>query len=1043
MIDLLIRFSLRNRSAVVAVALLISITGFWLGGNLPVDVFPDLNRPTVAILTEAHGLAPEEVETLVTFPLEVTMNGIPGLKRMRSSSGVGLSMLWLEFDWGSDIFRNRQLVSERLIQAKDSLPADVQPVMGPITSIMGEIQLVGITTKDESISPMQLRSIADWVVRPRLLSIPGIAQAIPMGGGVKQYQILLSTEELKKRNLPLGDIKENLRHISENTTGGFFDADDKENLVRILGRIEFADDIENAYVGEFQGRAVTVKDVATVKVGHRVKRGDASVNGQDAVIIAVKKQPGTSTLHLTAEVDKALLELKKTLPEGIVLNGDLFKQADFVEHAIDNVKEAVRDGAILVVIILFLFLMSVRTTVITLTAIPVSLAITFMVFRYFGLEINTMTLGGLAIAVGLLVDDAIVDVENVFRRLRENVQAAAPKPRMQVVFRASKEIRSSIIFATFIVVLSFLPMFFLSGLEGRFFVPLGVAFIVSLLASLLVSLSLTPVLCSFLLTDKTLKKAEHEPKLTQMVKNADRFMLERILRKPALVLAPTVLLFILAVLLATRFSSEFLPEFDEGTALLSVILPPGVSLEYSNNIGRQVEAAVGKIPEVVSISRRTGRAELDEHAEGVNNSEIDIDFSREGRDRDIVLQEIREKVEKIAPQAGVNLGQPISHRLDHMLSGVNAQVALKVFGEDRSRLIRMANEIHAKIRKVPGIVDSYVERQVSIPQVKSYLIREDANRYNVNAGKVADMLELALKGETTAQMIEGNKLTDIFIRLDDKSRNNLAAIQQTLIKVMPDGSPVLLSDIADVFESEGPNLINRENMQRRVVVQANVAGRPLSDVVADIRKIIDNETEVPEGYFVALEGQFENQQKAARTVALLSLVSLFMIVFLLFSHFRSMIMSLQVLLNIPLAFIGAVFALHLSGGVLSLASLVAFVTLCGIASRNGILMLSHYIHLMRYEGEKFSTEMIMRGSLERLVPVLMTAISAILALLPLVFAEGQPGKEILHPVALVIVGGLLSSTLLDIWVTPAVFQLIGREAAEKSVSELNKEEEQL
>jgi len=761
------------------------------------------------------------------------------------------------------------------------------------------------------------------------------------------------------------------------------------------------------------------------------------------VIIAVKKQPGTSTLKLTKEVDSAISELRETLPQNIELNGNLFKQANFISLAVNNVIEAVRDGALLVCIILFLFLMNFRITLITLTAIPVSIAVTFLIFWQFGFEINTMTLGGIAIAIGLLVDDAIVDVENVFRRLRENLLLDKPRPRLQVIYDASREIRSSIIFATLIVVFAFLPMFFLAGLEGRFFIPLGVSFVISLLASLLVSLSITPVLCSLLLTDQNLKKAHKETLIVRKLKQFNKAILLKLFKHPFLILAPTALAFAIALFMTTKFSSEFLPEFDEGTALLSVILPPGVSLDYSNTVGSQIEKALVPMAGIKNVSRRTGRAELDEHAEGVNVSEIDIDFEKDGSDRKEILNKIREKVEAIAPNAGVNVGQPISHRLDHMLSGVNAQIAIKIYGDERHQLTSIGHQTIEKIKGIDGLVDAFVERQVSIPQVKSYLIREDANLYNINAGKLADSLELALKGVSPSQVIEGNRVTDVFVRLDDESRNSLEAIKKTLIKVMPDGSPVLLKDVADVFESKGPNIINRENMKRRLVVQANVDGRAISDVVKDIKDVLKTQVKLPQQYFVKLEGQFESQKQAANTVLLLSIFSLIAVLLLLYSYFKSYTLSLQVLLNIPLAFIGAVFALSLTGGVVSLASLVAFVTLCGIASRNGILMLSHYLHLMRFEGENFTDQMIIRGSLERLVPVLMTAFSAIFALVPLVLASGQPGKEILHPVAVVVVGGLLSSTILDIWVTPVVFRLIGKRSSNRAIKRLEDKESTL
>jgi Cu(I)/Ag(I) efflux system membrane protein CusA/SilA len=688
--------------------------------------------------------------------------------------------------------------------------------------------------------------------------------------------------------------------------------------------------------------------------------------------------------------------------------------------------------------------MNFRTTFITLTAIPVSFATTFTVFKLFGMEINTMTLGGLAIAVGLLVDDAIVDVENVFRRLKENNHKKVPESTLRVVYSASREIRTSIVFATLIVVLAFIPLFFIGGLGGRFFTPLGISFIVSLISSLLVSLTLTPVLCSLLLPKLKVLQSNEDNKFVKSLKKIDKKVVRRVVDRPALVLVPTFVIFIISVLLVPQMSKGFLPTFNEGTAMVSVRLNPGVSLAYSNNVGAQAEKLIMSIPEVKQVSRRTGRAELDEHAEGVNVSEIDIDFYKQkGRDRSLVLAEIRNLLKSELPRASINIGQPISHRLDHMLSGVNAQIALKVFGEDRDQLKIYANKIFHAIKDVPGLVDLQIEKQVEIPQVKSYFLREDAEKYNINIGKVSDALEIALQGENVAQVIEGQRMTNVFARLNDNSRSSVEKIQDIIIKIMPDGERVALSRIADVYQATGPNIINRENMQRRIVVQANVSERGLDKVVGEIKKKINSTVKFSEGYFVTYGGQFESQQRSSYMINVFGALALIGVYLLLLSFFRSSFITLQIMISIPLAVIGCIFAVYFSDNTISIASLVAFVALCGIASRNGILMISHYLHLMTHEKEPFSKEMVIRGTLERLVPVLMTAITAMLGLVPLLLAKGEPGKEILYPVATVIVGGLFSSTLLDMWVTPAVFYRFGRKSAEKYVNEFNSTKEDL
>ncbi|MBY0369744.1 efflux RND transporter permease subunit, partial [bacterium] len=866
-----------------------------------------------------------------------------------------------------------------------------------------------------------------------LLSIPGIAQVIPIGGGVRQYQIMLSSEELRKRNIALDAVQHNLTHLSQNTTGGFIDLGKKELLIQNVGRIQSLEEVENSAIGSFFGRAVRVKEVAQVRFGPQVKRGDASINGEASVIVSVQKQPGTSTLELTETIAKVLVEIEPTLPKGVRIHQNLFKQADFIEHAVENVKEALRDGAILVAIVLFLFLLNFRTTAITLTAIPLSFVITAIVFKWFGLNINTMTLGGLAVAIGELVDDAIVDVENVFRRLRENRHLENPRPAMEVVFEASKEVRNSIVFATIIVVLVFIPLFSLGGLEGRFFAPLGIGYVISLVASLAVSLTVTPALCSYLLPTMKAMKEEADGWLVRKLKHWDEKVLRRALEHPKTVVMSVGGAFMVAVALIPFMGREFLPKFNEGTAMISVILPPGVSLTYSNEVGTKAEKLIMQIPEVASVSRRTGRAELDEHAEGVNNSEIDVDFKKEGRPRDVVLEEIRSRLTQEIPGIFINLGQPISHRLDHLLSGVRAQIAIKIFGTDIPQTRSTAAQIYQAIKDVPGLVDLQIEPQVEIPKIKVDFIREDVLKYNMVVGELATLLEMALEGEVASQVLEGQRIYNVFMRFDDESRSSIDKIKNVVVKTMPDGSKVTLQQVADVYETTGPNMVNRENMQRRLVVQANSSGRDLNSIMQDIQSRIQKNVKLPQGYYIQYGGQFESQQKASRTMLLLGLISILGVFGVLYLHFKSSFLAVQIMLNIPMALIGSVVAIFLSDGILSVASMVAFVTLCGIASRNGIMMISHYLHLMKEEGCKFDREMVIRGSLERLVPVLMTALTASLALVPLILSRGEPGKEILHPVAVVIFGGLFSSTLLDMFVTPTVFYHFGRRSAEAYV----------
>jgi Cu(I)/Ag(I) efflux system membrane protein CusA/SilA len=1030
MLNALIRLSLRQRFFIGVVALAVSAYGLWLVPSLPVDVFPNLNRPTVTVLTEAHGLAPEEVETLVTIPVESVLNGTPGVLRVRSSSGIGISIVYVEFDWGTEIFRNRQLIAERLQLLQGRLPPGMQPVMGPVTSIMGEIQFVGVTSPNGTVSPMGLRTLADWTLRPRLMTIPGISQVVVMGGEIKQYQILVSTEKLQRNATSLEDLKHALTEISENTTGGFIDIDEKEFLIRPMGRVASLEDIENSFVGLHFGRPVLVKDVAEVRIGPKAKRGEGSINGKHAVLMTIQKQPNASTIDLTQAIDQELQDLAKTLPEGVQLETDLFKQSHFIKASIGNVEAALRDGIIMVAIVLFLFLMNLRTTLITLLAIPLSLLITAIIFHIMGFSINTMTLGGLAVAIGELVDDAIVDVENVFRRLRQNRAAGFPKGYLRVIFEASSEVRNSIVLSTVIVVLVFIPLFFLGGIEGRLFVPLGVAYIISIIASLIVSLTVTPLLCSYLLPNARAVHEETDGRLVRGLKHIGQTVLRLTLPRPYLVLAGSAALLVGTLVLLPLMGRNFLPEFNEGTATIGVAASPGISLAASDALGAKIEEAILSVPEVKSTVRRTGRAEMDEHAEGVHWSEIDVDFKAlQGRTKSIVLQEIRDKIEKTG-DVYVNLGQPIGHRLDHLLSGVRAQIAVKVFGPDLGELRRFGGEIYDSLKDVPGIVDLQTEPLVLIPQLKITIDRDSSSRYGLRSGTLAQDLEIALNGEAVTQFLENQKMHEVFLRLDEPSRESPEKIGATLVKVLATGQGIHLSDVSSIYKGTGPNMINREDMQRRIVISANTHGRDLASVVSEIQTKLTEKVKLPEGYFIRLGGQFESQQSASKRILLLGIVSLLGIFFVLYANFRSIILSLQVMLNVPLALIGSILAIYLTESTLSVATLVAFITLCGIATRNGILLISHYLHLIKEEGETFGREMVIRGSLERLVPVLMTASTAALALIPLLLSKGQPGKEILYPVAVVIVGGLFSSTILDLVVTPTVFLKFGKKAIE-------------
>ena len=1033
MFNALIGFSLRNRLFVLAAAALLLGFGGWTAAKLPVDVFPDLNRPTVTLLTEAGGLSPEEVELLVTRPIESAMNGAPGVERVRSQSAVGLSVVWVEFDWAVEIYRARQQVAERLGQVQEQLPQGIVPAMGPVSSIMGEIMLVGLVSPDQSVPGPQLRALADWTLRPRLLSISGISSVINIGGGVEQVQVNVHPDILSNLGLTLDQVRLAAAGAQGSTTGGFIERKSQEYVVRNLARTASPAAIGEAVVATRDGAAITLSDVADVEVGIAPMRGDAGVNGHPAVILSIAKQPGADTIGLTHAVEGALDTLRGGLPAGVEVV-PLFRQSNFIEASVANVEHALRDGAILVTVVLVLFLLNARTTAITLTAIPVSLVVAALVLSGLGLTVNTMTLGGLAIAMGELVDDAIVDVENVYRRLRENKSATLPRPALRVILDASVEVRSSIVFSTTLVILVFLPLFAMSGMEGRLFAPLGIAYIAAILASMFVSLTVTPVLCAYLLPQLANKEHRGDGWLVRALKAGDKRLLAWALPRPGAVIAATAVLVLVAAASVPFLGTSFLPPFNEGTATINVMATPGTSLAQSNQLGALAEAQILSVAEVKSTGRRTGRAELDEHAEGVHYTEIDVDFHEGGRPRDQVLASVRAKLGEI-PGIVSNIGQPISHRLDHLLSGVRAQIAIKLFGTDLAVLRQTANSLQVLFAPIPGLVDLQVERQVLIPQVQVRIDRAAAKRFGVPAGRLAQDLEVALGGERVGQVIDGPRSLDLVVRYAAAFRDDVNTLGSTLL-ILDDGRAVSLGQLAEVSPGTGPNQVLHEDGQRRIAISANTAGRDIGRVVADIQAALTMVT-LPEGYYVDIGGQFKSQQQASRTIALLSILSLLGMYGVLFAHFRSHALTLQVLLNIPMALIGSVAAIWLSGAPLSVATLVGFITLCGIATRNTILMISHYQHLVQHEGEAFGTPMVVRGSLERLVPVAMTALCAGIGLVPLALAGGQPGKEILTPVAQVILGGLCSSTLLDMVVTPTVFLRFGRPALDRLLSNSN------
>lgn len=1034
MLDAIIRFSLNHRMLVLLLCVASIVFGLFSLQRIPVDVFPDLNRPMVNIITSAEGMAPEEIEVVVTKPIETVMNGAPGVTHIFSSSATGVSVVRVEFEWGTDLRFARLAVSERLQVAKSRMPQEINPVLSPTSSIMGEIQMIGIYSEDGKTSLGDLRTLADWTIRPMLLTTEGVSQVIAMGGEQRQIQVLVDADKLRKRAITFEQIKDRIAHISSASGGGFITKGNKEWLIRNFGRVLNKDEIPDTAVGFHFGQPVMLRDVADVVFAPAPRRGDASIAGKPGVIMMIQKQAAADTLKVTERIDKVLDGIIPTLPAGVVLEKDLFKQSDFIEASIGNVVEALRDGTIIVAIILVLFLLNVKTTFITLTAIPLSLVITAIVFYMFGIGVNTMTLGGLAIAIGELVDDAIVDVENVFRRLRENRELPSPRPVLQVVYEASSEVRNSIVLATIIVVLVFLPLFALSGLEGRLFTPIGIAYIVSLLASLLVSITVTPVLCSYLLGKGALKH-ESDGALVRFLKSIDRKILERTLDHPLYVIGAALALVVVALALVPSMGRNFLPPFNEGSAMIELGTKAGISLEASAAFATGMEKELLKIPEVRTTGRRTGRAEEDDHAAGVNISEIEVALKKGERSRTEVFEDLRKTLQaNLPPDSYFSVNQPISHRLDHILSGVKSQVAFKLFGADLRMLRQQGAEVRNAIEGVPGIVDLRIEGQSLFPQYKIYGVRPDLAKYGVSPGDLMENLEAMLQGVPVTRIIENDRFLDVYLRLKEDSRKDIDSIRKLPAYVSPVGQVVPLEQLTDIFETTGPNLVERENLHRRIAISFNTAGRDLEAVVEDALRAVTEKVKLPPGYFLEVGGQYESQKKASRLVTILGAISIIGVFLVLAINFRSIAVALQIMVNIPLALVGSVFAVYFTDRIFSIATLIAFITLCGIASRNGIMMISHYIHLMKEEGEAFSKDMVIRGSLERLVPVLMTALSAMLALTPLLLAKDQPGKEILHPVAVVIVGGLFSSTLLDIFVTPAIFYRFGRKSAERLIA---------
>jgi len=1020
MLNKIIQFSLHNRLLILVLSLLLMLGGIYTASNMEVDVFPDLNAPTVVVMTEAQGMAPEEVEQLVTFPVETALNGATDVRRVRSSSTTGFSVVWVEFDWRTDIYLARQIVSEKLSVVKDALPSNVgNPTLGPQSSIMGEVMIIGLTA--DTTSMRELRTIADWIIRPRLLSTGGVAQVTVLGGEIKEYQILLHLEKMRHYGVQLDEVLSTVRGMNQNASGGVLNEYGNEYIIRGMLSTNNLSELKKSVVKIVRDNPVLLESIAEVTVGDKTpKLGTASERGKPAVLLTVTKQPATSTMVLTDNLDESIAGLQAGMPSDVKLSTDIFRQSRFIESSIHNIQESLLEGAVFVIIVLFVFLMNTRTTIISLVTIPISLVVAMLVLKLMGLTINTMSLGGMAIAIGSLVDDAIVDVENVFKRLRENRQKPEEERQtvIEVVYHASKEVRLPILNSTLIIIVSFVPLFFLTGMEGRMLAPLGIAFIVALIASTIVALTLTPVLSSYLLGKEKVKngKKEREPVVVRFLKKHYEKALSVTLQNKRWVLGGTMVMLVVSLIMFFSLGRSFLPPFNEGSFTINVSTLPGISLEESDKTGRMAEEILLSIPEVQTVGRKTGRAELDEHALGVNVSEIEAPIILDKRSKDEILKEIRAKM-KVIPGVNIEIGQPISHRLDAILSGTRSNIAIKLFGTDLNRMYGLGNQIKAAIHDVEGVVDLNVEQQVERPQLKITPKRELLARYGISLPEFSEMVGVLLAGEVVSQVYEGNRSYDLTLKVNGDSRASGERIRNMIVDA--NGQKIPLGNIADISSVTGPNTINRENVSRKIVVSANVSGGDLRGVVNEIRHIIDREIELPEGYHIEYGGQFESEQRASRTLFITSIFSILVIFLLLFNQFRKVTQSVVILLNLPLALIGGVFILFFTSGNISIPATIGFISLFGIATRNGMLLISRYNDL---QDEGLSPyESVMHGSLDRLNPILMTALTTALALIPLAVGGGLPGNEIQSPMAKVILGGLLTSTLLNGFIIPVMY----------------------
>ncbi len=1041
MLSKLVSFSLKNRGLVLIIAVLIAAYGMFSSSKLSIDVLPDLNRPTVTIITEAHAMVPEDVERLVTFPLEQSLNGATGVMRVRSSSGTGLSVIYVEFNWGTDIYRNRQIVQEKLQLANSKLPPNIHPQMAPISSIMGQIQYVGLRSVDQKTEITELRAIADYNLKFRLLSIPGVANIVSIGGAPRQLQVILDVNKMNSFGVTATDVATAIEESNKNASGGFLTMGSKGPVITVTGLVKHKDDLAKAVVLFDSERPVLISDVGRVEFGPAaIKTGEAGVDGDPGVILVIFKQVGADTVELTKRIDAEIELIQKGLAADIKIIPDVFQQASFIKRAIKNVEEAVRDGAILVVIILFVFLLNIRTTFITITAIPLSIALTIIIFSAFGLSINTMTLGGLAVAIGALVDDAIVGLENIFRRLKQNAQLEKPKNTLLVIFKAVDEVRKAIVIGTLLVIVVYLPLFFLSGLEGKLFTPIGITYILSVGCSLIVSLTVTPVLCYYLLSKSKNLQSERESLVVSFCKKIVERLIRTSIQYSSIVISLLISFVIIGVLLLANRGTQFLPAFNEGTAQINLILPPETGLKVSNEYGERLEKLLMSVEGVLHVGRRTGRAEGDEHAEGVQTTEavVSIDPSS-NRTKDEVVSELREKIALEFPGVATAVDQPLAHLLSHMLSGVKAQVAIKVFGHNLNELRNIATDVEAVIKDIEGVKDLYVESQVLVDRITINPNREKLARYGLTVAEIADSIELLLGSEPISQMTVGQFVYPMIVRLEEKNRKSIEDLRSLYIRDKS-GKLIYLSDIADVEVTKTPNNINRENVARRIVIQHNVAGRSLGEVVMDVKnalKPIEEKLLHKQGYSIRISGQFEAQEAAQNKIIILSIFSLLIMAVILFMHFNSINFSIQVLMSIPMAFIGAVSYIVLSDQNVSIATLVGLISLGGIAARNAILLLDHYLYLMKEESMPFSVDTIVKAGCERMVPVLMTALTSGIALVPIAMSAGEPGREILYPVATVIIGGLISSTILDFLVHPAMFWTFGKNAAERIAKESN------